>query len=112
MTPKQFDIRWRQELAYAEKALFEDGIVHPLYAVVRGDGVTMPVAANFEDGQAKDRSLTVVRLLAVASNAIAVIHRAEAWVVAGDLVDGISPSQSDRRREVLALQLRSMHPVG
>ena len=103
MTPKQFDSRWRQELAYAEKALFEDGIVHPLYAVVGGDGVTIPVAANFEDGQAKDRSLSVVRLLAVASNAIAVIHRAEAWIVAGDLADGISPSQSDRRREVLVV---------
>ena len=101
MTPKQFDSRWRQELVYAEKALFEDGIVHPLYAVVGGDGVTIPVAAEFEDGQAKDRSLSVVRLLAVASNAIAVIHRAEAWIVAGDLADGISPSQSDRRRKVL-----------
>jgi len=103
MTPKQFDVRWRQELAYAKKVLFEDGIVHPLYAVVREDGVTMPVAANFEDGQAKDRSLMVVRLLAVASNAIAVIHRAEAWIVAGDLAEGISPSQSDRRREVLVV---------
>ena len=101
MTPDALPARFAQEVAHAERTLLADGTVHPLFTIVDAGGRTRPVVADFTTEDAKRVSLAIVRHMCVADAAVAVFHRAEAWLVLGDLLPGLSPSQSDRRMEVL-----------
>lgn len=102
MSPSQFRIRWKRDLDHAEATLLREGSVAPLFAVVAADGKNAVLAADFSDDEAKRRSLEVVRLAAMAADARAVFMRMESWLVLGDpLPEGLSPSRSDRRVEVL-----------
>ncbi len=101
MTPDALIARFEQDMAHAERTLREEGAVHPLFAVVDAQGRTRPVAADFSSEGAKDVSFAIVRLMCAADAAVAVFHRTEAWLVLGDVAPGLSPSQSERRVEVL-----------
>ena len=104
MTPAALAARWRHDLNHAEKTLIKDGFVAPLFIIVGADGATRLVPASFADEEKKAQFMDLARLTAISVDAEMVVLRAESWVVVGgDLPDGISPSQSDRRVEVVSV---------
>jgi hypothetical protein len=103
MTPAQFAARWRHDLCHAEATLRRDGFVSPLFAVLGADGSERVIPASFASPEDKSRAYDLVRLMAIACDAELVMCRAESWLVLGQLPDGIAPSQSDRRIEVVSV---------
>jgi len=101
MTPDALITCFEHDVVHAERTLHEEGTVHPLFAVVDAQGRTRPVAADFSSEEAKDASFAIVRLMCMADDAVAVLHRSEAWLVLGDVAPGLSAFQSERRVEVL-----------
>jgi hypothetical protein len=105
MTPAQFEARWRHDLAHAEATLRKDGFVSPLFVVRGADGTERVIPASFASAEEKALAYDLVRLMAVACDAELVMCRAESWLVLGQLPEGIAPSQSDRRIEVVSLTM-------
>ena len=104
MTPAEFERRWKHDVAHAEKTLVKDGFLAPLFIVVDRDGQIHIVPASFSDEETKRFFIDLVRMTAIAVDADAVIARMESWAVLGDPPpEGVSPSQSDRRVEVVAV---------
>lgn len=103
MTPSQFEARWRHDVDHAEKTLFKDGHVSPLFCVVGKDGQNHLMPASFGSAEEKARAYDMARLTAIAHDAELVMCRAEAWLVLGPMDQGITPSQSDRRLEVVSV---------
>ncbi|MBS7792459.1 hypothetical protein KTR66_20875 [Roseococcus sp. SDR] len=103
MTPAQFEARWKHDLAHAEKTLIKDGHVSPLFIIVGADGTTRLLPASFVDDETKAKFMDLARLTAISVDAEMVLLRAESWVVLGQLPEGVSPSQSDRRVEVMSV---------
>ncbi len=104
MTPATFEARWTHDLAHAEKTLLQDGHLAPLFIIIGEDGRSTVVPAIFSNQETKAHYFNLARLTAIAEDAEAVLIRTEAWVVVGeDLAVGLSPSQSDRRIEVVSL---------
>lgn len=103
MTPSQFEARWRHDVDHAEKTLFKDGHVSPLFCVVGEDGQNHLIPASFGSAEEKARAYDLARLTAIAHDAELVMCRAEAWLVLGPMDQGITPSQSDRRLEVVSV---------
>jgi len=66
MTPDALIIRFEQDMEHAERALREEGTVHPLFAVVDAQERTRPVAADFSSEEATDVSFAIVRLMCAA----------------------------------------------
>lgn len=104
MTPATFEARWAHDLAHAEKTLLADGHLAPLFIIIGADGRSTVVPAIFSDQETKAHFFNLARLTAIAEDAEAVLIRTEAWAVVGDdLAVGLSPSQSDRRIEVVSV---------
>ena len=101
MTPEIFATRFERDVAHAEMTLMEEGTVQPLFAIVDAQGRTRTVAADFSTEDAKGITLTIVRFMCAAEAAVAVFHQVEAWMVLDDIALETSPSQSERRIEVL-----------
>lgn len=105
MTPAALAARWRHDLNHAERTLLKDGFVSPLFVVQGADGSERIVPGSFASAEEKARAYDLVRLMAIAHDAELVMVRAESWLVLGQLPEGISPSQSDRRIEVVSLAM-------
>lgn len=105
MTPAALATRWRHDLSHAEKTLLRDGFVSPLFVVRGVDGTECVIPASFASPEDKSRAYDLVRLMAVACDAELVMSRAESWLVLGQLPEGIAPSQSERRIEVVSLTM-------
>lgn len=103
MTPDDFSKHFDLASADADQALVEYGRLDPMYLVVDHKGMGQLVGADNSTPERKEASWELVKLLAVAADAELVLSRAEAWIVLGDPVPGVAPSQSDRRREVITV---------
>lgn len=101
MTPDTLTSCFEQNVAQAERALEEQGIVHPLFVIVDEQGHTRLATTDFSSEDAKEASLAIVRLVCVADAAVAVFHRSEAWLVTGDVTPDISAFQNEQRIDVL-----------
>lgn len=115
MTPAQFEARWRHDVDHAEATLRRDGFVSPLFAVLGADGGERVIPASFASPEDKSQAYDLVRLMAIACDAELVMCRAESWLVLvgvsplakapEQLERGVSPSQSDRRIEVVSVAI-------
>jgi hypothetical protein len=104
VTKAGFLRRWRRDLAHAERTLLRDGFPGPMTVVVGRDGTERIIGMDLCDEAARARSVDMVRLVAVASDAALTLFRAEVWiVVGGELPDGVTPGASDRRVEAVAV---------
>ena len=105
LTMKALRARFDHDVRHAEAALIQDGCLAPMFAVTTGDGRLLPVMADFGTPKAKQACITAVRLLCIAEDAVMATHMAEAWLVVGELVPGVSPGQSDRRVEAVLVSV-------
>jgi hypothetical protein len=105
LTRAAFLRRWRANIAQAEEVLLRDGVIAPLVTVVGNDEAIRLLPLDLRDDAARARSVDMVRLLAVSSDAVLVVLCAEVWAVAdgGAIPEGVAPSESDRRVEALAV---------
>lgn len=104
MNKTEFGRRWKRDLAHAERTLVQDGFLTPLVVVVGRDGGTHLMPIDLGDDAARAQSVNAARLLAVSTDASFVMVRCEVWViVGGELVEGVTPSTSDRRVEAVAV---------
>lgn len=110
--------RWRQQLRFsmtwAEKVLVQDGAVLPFFHIITPDGQRdIVVSAEFRDSESKQMSVTLVQLLCVVHDAVAVSFTAEAWMKSirktpnetkaefDERAFEVPPSQSESRIEVV-----------
>lgn len=103
MSPSEFEKRWAHDLRHAEQTLLKDGLLAPLFIVVGADGRSSLIPAAFPNPATKAFYMNLARMQAVAVDAEAVLMRTESWLVVGDLPEGVSPGQSDRRIEVVSV---------
>ena len=96
--------RFDHDLEHARTTLLQDGHVAPLFAVSTATEV-VPLLADFRTEDSKRASLMAARLLCIAEDAWMAMQRLEAWIVVGQPEDGVPPSQSERRKEVVLVSL-------
>lgn len=99
-----FRERFAHDVRHAEDTLVGEGGIAPLFILTTDRGI-VPLVPAFGSQELKDASLTAARLLCIAEDPMMVMHRCEAWLVVGDLSEGVRPSQSDRRAEVVIVML-------
>lgn len=111
-TREAMEARWRHDVAWAEREMLAGRGV-PLMAVVHGrQGGIQPVLGQGNSQEEKDGFFLLVRLLALAEEAPAVVMFGEAWAVIGDVDMSVAPSQSSRRVEVVVVILAGRLPSG
>lgn len=81
-------------------ALRQEALV-PTFLLMPHDGIDVVMAAPFADHQQKRRAFSLASLMCAAHDAKALLFVCEAWQAEGPLPEGVQPSTSDRRIEVV-----------
>jgi hypothetical protein len=94
---------FRMDCDFVEKQLRTTGSVSMMFVIRGHGGEVIPMIVS---GGTKEEAYRMVRLAAIAHDAEAVSSIAEAWTLPPDAaMSGVQPSQSERRIEVVAVQL-------
>ena len=103
LTLADLRLRLEHDVEHAEAALLKDGLLAPVVALTTSDGTLLPVVPDFSSAETKAASMTAVRLLAIAEDAVIATHMSEVWMVVGQPTPDVSPSESERRIEAVAV---------
>lgn len=101
-----------QHYDYALKTLLEQGQLPFVFTLVDKQGRTLPILGAMPDNDLKAMVYDFVRLNAIAHNAVAIIEVIESWIVFGEIEPGLTPSQSNNRREVVLVIVALQDPGG
>lgn len=101
-----------QQYAYALETLIEKGQLPFVFILVDKHGRPLPIIGEMPDNEKKPLIYDFIRLNALAHNAVSIIAVVESWMVLGRLEPGTTPSQSDRRREVVLVVVALQDPNG
>ncbi len=103
LTLTDLHARLDHDAQHSEAVLLRDGSLAPFVALTTADGTLIPVVPDFSSADMKAASMTAVRLLAIAEDAVLASHFSEVWMVVGQPTPGVAPSESERRVEAVAV---------
>lgn len=109
----EFDIdkQFKSDCAFAEKHLVEDGEVSRLFILRDAAGKAQFMPARWGSDAQRGMYLELARTLAIALDARSITTLTEGWS-APETESGLTPSQSDLRREVLCVTMCAITAQG